>query len=90
MRDDYRIFKKKPEIIFFFLPKVYEIGIEDYLEFEKSLLDEIHHSAIVEANLSVGVISVLINPLKAHFYTEKVICDNIKRFLEEHRLEDIF
>lgn len=90
MGDDYRILRKEPEITIFFLPKVFEIGIADYQEFEQRLLSEIHYSAIINANLSVGIISILINPLKAHFYTESVICDNMKRFLEEHRIEEVF
>lgn len=89
-RDDFRVQEFGETLtIFLFDPILFGISEQEMGEFEIALSSETNAAfTLLSAEVSKGIITLIINPTVEHYYTNEFIKDAIIRFIFDHRADD--
>ena len=89
-RDDFKIQEVSDSLILFmFNPKYFEITKEELESFVRATLRETNAAfTLTTSELLRGIISLIINPTTAHYYTKELVVDAITKFIFDHRNDD--
>ena len=89
-RDDFEIQEVSDSLmLFMFNPKYFDITKEQLEDFERKVLRETNAAfTLVTTELIRGIITLIINPTVAHYYTKELVIDAIITFIFDHRTDD--
>ena len=89
-RDDFKIQEVSDSLtLFMFNPKYFKIDKERLEAFENEMLRETNGSfTLITTELVRGIITLIINPTVAHFYTKERVIDAFTSFIFDHRIDD--
>lgn len=88
-RDDFRIQEIESLTFFLFDPCLFEVDEQDVCELEARLAYETNAAFVLATDeVAKGIITLIINPVVEHRYSNDFIKDTIIKYLFDHRLDD--